>query len=64
MNVKRGSKPTAESTKSQEKLKNPQQPTTQALESQEGLKHRVVKWGIAFVVAGIPESQEGLKLAV
>jgi hypothetical protein len=31
------------------------------LESQEGLKHRVVKWGFAFAVAGIPESQEGLK---
>ncbi len=38
MNVKRSLKPTAEKTKTKEKLKNPQQPTTQAPESQEGLK--------------------------
>jgi len=39
MNVKRGSKPTAEPTKkTKEKLKNPQEPNTQAPESQEGLK--------------------------
>jgi len=41
MNVKRSLKPTAELTKNQRKLKNPQQPNTQALESQEGLKHIV-----------------------
>jgi len=39
MNVKRGSKPTAEPTKTKEKLKNPQQAKTRAVESQEGLKH-------------------------
>ena len=39
MNVKRGFKPTAEPTKTKEKLKNPQELDTQALESQEGLKH-------------------------
>ena len=38
MNVKRSFKPTAEKTKTEEKLKNPQEPNTQALESQEGLK--------------------------
>jgi hypothetical protein len=38
MNVKRWSKPTAEKTKTKEKLKNPQQPNTRAPESQEGLK--------------------------
>jgi len=40
MNVKRCSKPTAEPTKTEEKLKNPQQPSTQAPESQEGLKQK------------------------
>ena len=38
MNVKRYLKPTAETTKTKEKLKNPQQPRAQAPESQEGLK--------------------------
>ena len=38
MNVKRSLKPTAEKTKNQRKLKNPQELDTQALESQEGLK--------------------------
>ncbi len=38
MNVKRGSKPTVEPTKTKEKLKNPQQPNTRAVESQKGLK--------------------------
>jgi hypothetical protein len=39
MNVKRSFKPTTELTKTEEKLKNPQEPNTQASESQEGLKH-------------------------
>ncbi len=38
MNVKRSLKPTAEPTKTKEKLKNPQEPNTRAVESQEGLK--------------------------
>jgi hypothetical protein len=51
MNVKRGSKPTAESTKTKEKLKNPQEPKTQAPESQEGLELSTERGG--GFVAGV-----------
>jgi hypothetical protein len=43
MNVKRSFKPTAEETKNEEKLKNPQESDTRAPESQGGLKRFVWK---------------------
>jgi hypothetical protein len=49
MNVKRSLKPTAEPTKTKEKLKNPQEPRTQAPESQEGLKHTEWRDGYNYV---------------
>jgi hypothetical protein len=53
MNVKSGFKPTAELTKTKEKLKNPQEPRTQAPESQEGLKlDRYSRGGYLWLLGG------------